>query len=38
VLKHFERILWRKRFIEAITRADMDDFITGSYATESAQQ
>ncbi|PYV12315.1 MAG: hypothetical protein DMG07_17355, partial [Acidobacteria bacterium] len=28
VLKHFERILGRKRFVEAITRADIDDFKT----------
>lgn len=37
VLEHFERHLGRRKFIEAITRADMDDFKT-QRSMEKSQQ
>jgi integrase len=37
VLEHFERILGKKKFIEAITRADMDDYKTARSTDESQQ-
>lgn len=37
VLEHFERHLGKKKLIEAITRADMDDFKTNR-STEKSQQ
>jgi len=37
VLEHFERILGKKKFIEAITRADIDDYKTAR-STDKSQQ
>jgi integrase/recombinase XerD len=37
VLEHFERVLGKKRYIEAITRADIDDYKTARSTQESQQ-
>jgi integrase len=37
VLEHFERVLGKKKFIEAITRADIDDYKTARSTQESQQ-
>ena len=37
VLEHFERVLGKKKFIEAITRADIDDYKTARSSDESQQ-
>jgi integrase len=37
VQEHFERILGKKKFIEAITRADIDDYKTARSTQESQQ-